>query len=55
MKSSLSYLVKFLEDNTILSKKYLDNCALGEPDWRLIIITIYNKSIFFANNNYQKF
>lgn len=54
IKSLLPYFVHFFKDGIIILKKYPNNCILGSSDQRPIIIIIYDKSIFFANNKYKK-
>lgn len=34
-----------------LIKIYFENCIIDSPNQKLIIIIIYDKSTFFANNN----
>ena len=52
MRLLLPYFVKFFKDGFILEKNYLNNCIVKKLDQRLIIIIIYNKSIFLANNKH---
>lgn len=54
MKSLLSYFVKFCNNRSILFKVYLDNSIIRDLNQRSIIITIYDKSIFLINDDYQK-
>lgn len=54
MKKLEPYLFKFNEDGTIKDKKYSLDCVIKNANWRLVIIIIYDKSNFFANNNIQK-
>lgn len=54
MKLLLPYFGKFLEDRSILPKIYLDNYAVGGPNWRSIIMIIHNESIFSIKNNWRK-
>lgn len=49
IKSLLPYFVEFYNDRSILSKIYLENCTVGGPDQRSIIIIAYDESTFFAN------
>ena len=51
MKSLLPYFVEFEEDGKILPKEYLSDCAVGEPDRRLIIMITHDKSTFFVNDS----
>ena len=50
MKKLNLYIVKFEEDNIIKPKIYFFYCIIGENEQQLIIIIIYNKYMFFANN-----
>lgn len=52
IKTLLPYFVKFKKDGTILPKKYSEDCIVGGLDWQSIIMVIYNKSIFSANDCY---
>lgn len=54
MKSLFLYIVEFSKDRSMLSKAYLNICRVNNLNWKPIFIIIYNKSIFFANNYYQK-
>lgn len=54
MKSLLSYFIKFLDNRSMLSKIYLKDYVVGSLNWRLIIMIMYDKNIFFVNNNWQK-
>ena len=54
MRLLLPYFVGFSEDDAILEKDYLDNCVVGRPDQRTIIMITYDESIFLANNGRQK-
>ena len=54
MKSLLPYFVEFSEDGSMISKKYPDNCAVGGPDQRPIIMITYNESIFSTNDGCRK-
>lgn len=54
MKSLLSYFAKFFEDDAIVPKEYLDNCVVKGPDWRLIIMIIYDKSTFSTKDGRKK-
>lgn len=54
MKSLLAYFVEFYENSIIVSKEYPDDCTVGRPNQKPIIIIIFDESIFFANNRYKK-
>lgn len=54
IKLFLPYFIDFEEDSIILAKQYSDNYTIEGLDWQLIIIIIYNKNRFFANNNCWK-
>lgn len=54
MKLFLSYFVEFEKNDKILSKRYTSDCAVKKPDTWPIMMIIYNKSIFFANDIPQK-
>lgn len=53
IKILLPYFVKFKKDNTILLKKYSENCAVEDSNQRPIIMITHDKNIFFANNSCQ--
>lgn len=55
MKVLLPYFIKFKKNGTILPKKYLKDYVVRGSDGQLIIMIIYDKSIFSTNNSYQKF
>ena len=46
MKSLLPYFVEFLEDGTMVLKEYPDDCAVGGPDRRPIIMLTHDESTF---------
>lgn len=50
IKILFPYFVKFNKDGSILSKNYSKNCAVDGLNKRLIMIIIYNESIFLAND-----
>lgn len=54
MKLLLLYFIEFSGDGTIVSKKYLSDCAIRGPEKRSIIMIIYDKSKFSANNGCKK-
>lgn len=54
MKALFYYFVKFCEEESILLKNYLENCIVGRPNKRLIIMIIYNKSTYLVNDKWQK-
>lgn len=54
MKALSPYFIEFGEDKSILSKEYPKDCKISGSNQRLIIIIIYNKNTFFANNEHQK-
>lgn len=54
MKSILSYFVEFSDNRSMLPKKYPENCAVGGPDQRPIIMITYYESTFSANDGRQK-
>lgn len=54
IKAILPYFTKFKENDIILPKDYLDNCAVEDSDWQPIIMIIHDKNIFFTNNSYWK-
>lgn len=45
---------EFSKDVLIISKKYLNICIINILNQRVIIIIIYNKSIFSTNNSRWK-
>ena len=54
IRAQFLYFVKFNKDDTILFKEYPNDCIVRSLNQRLIIIIIYNKSIFSTNNDCQK-
>ena len=53
MSVLLPYLVKFQEDRFILDKQYPEDCAVGKPNWQLIIMIPHDESMFSANDSRQ--
>lgn len=51
IKKLLLYLVEFFKDKSIILKKYPKDCKVGEPNKQSIIMIIYNKSRFLANDS----
>lgn len=54
MKMFLSYLVKFLENSTMVSKKYPSDYAMGKSEKRPVIMIIHDKSTFSTYNKWKK-
>ena len=54
MRLLLPYFVEFSEDGSILEKDYPDDCAVGEPDRRPIIMITHDENIFLANDGRRK-
>ena len=54
IKSLLFYFIKFFKDGLIFFKIYCNNYIIGKFNQKFIIIIIYNKNIFFTNDDYQK-
>ena len=54
IKALLPYFVEFSENRSILSKDYPKDCAVSRLNKRLIIMIIYNKNTFLANDRWQK-
>ena len=54
MKSLLLYLVEFSDNGSIVSKEYPNDCVVKGLDLKPIIMIIYDESIFFPNDDYQK-
>lgn len=52
IKSLLPHFVKFSDEKFILPKLYPDNCVVGGPHWKSIIMITYDKSIFSANDSW---
>ena len=50
IKSLLPYFVEFPDDGSMLPKTYPEDCAVGGPDWKPIIMITNDESIFFAND-----
>lgn len=51
MKNLLFYLIEFSENKFIILKKYLKDYTINKLNNQLIIMIIYNKSIFLANDD----
>lgn len=47
------YMVECEENSKIKPKLYSFDCTIGSNDWQPIILIIYNKCTFFANNSIQ--
>lgn len=54
MEELKPYIVEFDENSVIKPKVYSPNCAVGDNYWQTIIEIIYNKYIFFANDDIWK-
>lgn len=54
LKKLLPYFVEFSKDESILFKKYLEDYVVRESNQWLIIMIIYNESIFLTNDGHQK-
>ena len=54
MRLLLPYFVEFFEDGSILGKDYPDDCAVGRPDRRPIIMITHDESTFSANDERRK-
>lgn len=54
MKALLPYFVEFSEDGSILPKDYSEDCAVGGPNKRPIIMITHNESTFSANDGRRK-
>lgn len=50
MKDLKLYLIKFEKDESMKTKKYLDDYIVGKEKYYPIIIITYNKCIFSVNN-----
>ena len=53
IKSLIPYFVEFQDDSTILPKEYLEDCVIGEPNRRQIIMITHDESTFSANDSRQ--
>lgn len=51
MKKLKLYLIEFNENGIIIDKTNLSNCAIRSKDYWPVIIIIYNKYTFLANDN----
>ena len=51
MKLSLLYFIEFYNGGSILPKIYFDNYVVRKSNQRLIIMIIYIKNIFSANDS----
>ena len=54
MKSLLPYFVEFQDDGTILPKEYPEDCAVGGPNRRQIIMITHDESTFSVNDSRRK-
>lgn len=54
MKALLSYFVEFSKDRSILPKEYPQDCAVGRPNRKPIIIITHDESTFSANDGRRK-
>lgn len=54
MKSLLPYLVEFREDGIMVPKEYPDDCAVGGPNRRPVIMITHDESTFSANDSRRK-
>ena len=54
MKLLLPYFVEFFEDSTIVPREYPNDCVVGRPDRKPIIMITHDESIFSANNGHRK-
>lgn len=54
MKALLSYFVEFSKDGSILPKEYPQDCAVGRPNRKPIIIITHDESSFSANDGQRK-
>lgn len=54
MNLLLPYFIQFSEDSTIVSKEYPNDCIMGRPEKRQMIMIIHNKSTFSANDRRKK-
>lgn len=52
MRLFLPYFVEFFKDGSILEKDYSDDCAIEGHNQKPIIIIIYDKSKFLANDRH---
>lgn len=50
MKALLPYFVEFSEDRSILPKVYPEDCTVGGPKKRRIIMITHDESTFSAND-----
>lgn len=54
MKALSPYVVEFTNDGSILPKEYPQDCSVGGPDRRPIIIITHDESIFSANDGRRR-
>ena len=52
IKVFLFFFMKFKNNGMILLKKYLNDFIIKCLNWLLIFMIIYDKNIFFTNNNF---
>lgn len=50
IKVLFPYFIEFSKDGSILPKNYSKNCVVSKSNKKPIIMIIYNKSNFFAND-----
>ena len=54
MKELLSYFVEFGKDGSILHKEYPEDCTVGGPNRRQIIMITHDKNTFSANDGHRR-
>ena len=54
MKKLLPYLVEFSEDGSMISKEYPEDCAVGGPNRRPVIMITHDESTFSANDGRRR-
>lgn len=55
MKPFLPYFVEFSKDGSLLPKIYPEDCAVGEPNWRPIIMITNGEICFLQMMVIQKY
>lgn len=54
IKALLPYFVEFNEDGSIVPKVYPEDCAVGGPNKRPIIMITHDESTFSANDGRRR-
>lgn len=55
MKLLLSYFVKYSDNSIIILIEYPSDCIIRELEKKLVIMIIYDESIFFAKEEQKRY